>query len=64
MQAIPNASNILQAVIDATPDAIFVKDLEGRYVLANQAAARFVGRTPAEVTHPDDIGFVRSTLSR
>ena len=49
MQAIPNASDILQAVIDATPDAIFVKDLEGRYVLVNQAAARFVGRTPAEV---------------
>jgi PAS domain S-box-containing protein len=49
MQPIRNASDILLAVIDATPDAIFVKDLEGRYVLVNQAAARFVGRTPAQV---------------
>ena len=44
MQSIPNASDILQAVIDATPDAIFVKDLEGKYVLVNEAAARFVAR--------------------
>ena len=49
MLPIQNASDILLAVIDATPDAIFVKDLEGRYVLVNQAAARFVGRTPDQV---------------
>ncbi len=48
MQPIQNASDILLGVIDATPDAIFVKDLEGKYVLVNQAAARFVGRTPEE----------------
>ena len=49
MQPIQNASDILLGVIDATPDAIFVKDLEGKYVLVNQAAARFVGRTPEQV---------------
>lgn len=49
MQPIQNASDILLAVIDATPDAIFVKDLEGKYVLVNSAAARFVGRTPEQV---------------
>ena len=30
--SIANSSDILQAVIDATPDAIFVKDLDGRYM--------------------------------
>ena len=35
--AIPNSFDILQAVIEATPDAIFVKDLDGRYVLVNEA---------------------------
>ena len=49
MQPIRNASDILLAVIDATPDAIFVKDLDGKYVLVNQAAAKFVGRTPGQV---------------
>ena len=55
MQPIQNASDILLAVIDATPDAIFVKDLEGRYVLVNQAAARFVGRTPEQVIGRHDF---------
>ena len=55
MQSIPNASDILLAVIDATPDAIFVKDLDGRYVLANRAAARFVGRTPDQVIGRHDF---------
>ncbi|HYP52341.1 MAG TPA: PAS domain S-box protein, partial [Pyrinomonadaceae bacterium] len=39
----------LRAVIEATPDAVFVKDLEGRYLLANSACARFVGRPVAEI---------------
>ena len=38
--AIPNSFDILQAVIEATPDAIFVKDLEGRYVLVIARSAR------------------------
>ena len=54
MPTIPNASDILLAVIDATPDAIFVKDLDGRYILVNQAAARFVGRTQSEVVGKRD----------
>ena len=55
MQPIQNASDILLAVIDATPDAIFVKDLEGKYVLVNEAAARFVGRTPEQVVGRRDF---------
>jgi PAS domain S-box-containing protein len=64
MQSIPNASDILQAVIDATPDAIFVKDLEGRYVLVNQAAAKFVGRTPAEVVGKHDLELYPEETAR
>ena len=64
MSPIPNASDILQAVIDATPDAIFVKDLEGRYVLANQAAARFVGRTPDQVVGRQDFELYPEETAR
>jgi PAS domain S-box-containing protein len=39
----------LRAVIENATDAIFVKDLEGRYVLMNQAGATLLGRTAAEV---------------
>ncbi len=53
--AIPNSFDILQAVIEATPDAIFVKDLEGRYVLVNEAFARFVGRAQADIVGKNDF---------
>jgi PAS domain S-box-containing protein len=64
MQLIPNASDILLAVIDATPDAIFVKDLEGRYVLVNQAAAKFVGRTQAQVIGKNDLELYPEETAR
>ena len=53
--AIPNSFDILQAVIEATPDAIFVKDLEGRYVLVNEAFATFIGKSPAEIVGRNDF---------
>src|SRR5207248_9492840 len=53
--AIPNSFQILQAVMEATPAAIFVKDLEGRYVLVNEAAARFLGKSPDEIIGRNDL---------
>src|SRR3954467_8636045 len=52
--AIPNSFDILQAVIEATPDVIFVKDLDGRYVLVNEAFARFIGKSQAEIVGRND----------
>src|SRR5687768_13844467 len=62
--AIPNSSDILQAVIGATPDAIFVKDLEGRYVLVNDAAAQFVGRRPQDVIGKNDLELYPEETAR
>ena len=53
--AIPNSFDILQAVIEATPDAIFVKDLEGRYVLVNEAFARFIGKSQTDIVGKNDF---------
>jgi len=53
--AIPNSFDILQAVIEATPDSIFVKDLEGRYVLVNEAFARFIGKAQADIVGKNDF---------
>ncbi len=64
MTPIPNASDILQAVIDATPDAIFVKDLDGRYVLVNAAAAKFVGRAPADLIGKRDLEIYPEETAR
>lgn len=40
---------MLSAVIENTSDAIFIKDLKGRYILANPAVSRAVGRPLEEI---------------
>jgi two-component system, cell cycle sensor histidine kinase and response regulator CckA len=47
-------SDLLRAVVDGTPDAIFVKDRGGKYLLLNDAAARFFGKSVAEILGKDD----------
>src|SRR3982750_476732 len=62
--ALPNSDQILRAVIEATPDAIFVKDLEGRYVLVNAAAARFLGKSPEEIVGKHDLELYPEETAR
>src|SRR5262249_1517567 len=49
--------NLLAAVTQGTTDAVFVKDLEGRYLLINSAGAGFLGRTVEEILGKDDREF-------
>jgi two-component system cell cycle sensor histidine kinase/response regulator CckA len=48
---------LLQAVADEVPDAIFVKDRDGRYLLFNKAASRLTGKPVAEVLGRDDTAI-------
>jgi PAS domain S-box-containing protein len=41
--------HLLRTLIDNMPDAIYAKDTESRYILANPAMAAGVGTTPAEL---------------
>jgi PAS domain S-box-containing protein len=45
---------LLQGITQGTTDAIFVKDLQGRYLMMNPAGAGFLGRTVDEVIGKDD----------
>jgi len=47
-------NSILRAVIDATGDGIYVKDIQGRYELINSAGAKPIGRPIAEIIGKDD----------
>ncbi len=51
---IRHTSNLLHAMADGIPDAVFVKDLQGRYLLFNQGASQLVGRKVEEVLGQDD----------
>jgi len=46
--------NLMNALLEGTTDAIFVKDPQGRYLLFNTAAAGVVGKTVSEVIGHDD----------
>jgi PAS domain S-box-containing protein len=48
-EALKQANNILSAVFEGATDIIYVKDLEGRYVIMNAAGCRFLGRNPDEI---------------
>ncbi len=46
--------SLLRGITEGTTDAVFVKDLQGRYLMMNTAGARFLGRSVAEVIGKDD----------
>jgi diguanylate cyclase (GGDEF)-like protein/PAS domain S-box-containing protein len=45
---------LLEQVLEATTDAIYVKDVEGRYLLVNSATAQLVGRSGREIVGRDN----------
>jgi two-component system, cell cycle sensor histidine kinase and response regulator CckA len=46
--------SLLQGITEGTTDAIFVKDLQGRYLMINSAGARSLDRTIADILGKDD----------
>lgn len=48
-RALRESHDLLRAAIEATTDAVFVKDLEGRYLIINTAGARLFGRSVEEI---------------
>lgn len=55
---------LFDAVISGTSDAVFVKDSRGRYVLVNEAAAGFVGKTRDEIIGRDDLALFPEASAR
>ncbi|WP_449418408.1 sensor domain-containing protein [Phormidium nigroviride] len=49
--------NLLEAIIEGTTDAIFVKDIEGRYLMVNSTTAQLLGRPKSEILGKDDRNF-------
>ncbi len=49
---------LLEHVSEGTPDAVCVKDIDGRYLLLNAAACDILGRPRAEVLGRDDTALL------
>src|SRR3984957_17293215 len=46
---------LLRGITEGTTDAVFVKDLQGRYLMINSAGGRFLGRRTEEVIGRNDV---------
>jgi PAS domain S-box-containing protein len=55
--ALYKSNMILQAVFEDTTDSIYVKDRQGRYLLANSSTAHAVGRTVHDIVGQDDMSL-------
>jgi diguanylate cyclase (GGDEF)-like protein/PAS domain S-box-containing protein len=56
---------LLESVIESTTDIVYVKDLEGRYLLMNAAGARYIGRDPSGIVGLTDADlFDAETAAR
>jgi PAS domain S-box-containing protein len=53
-KALVESHGLLNAVVEGTSDAVFVKDRQSRYLMINSAGARFLGKTVDEVVGKDD----------
>ena len=53
-RALVESHSLLRAVVEGTTDAVYVKDLQGRYLLINAAGARLLGKTVEEMIGKDD----------
>jgi methyl-accepting chemotaxis protein len=57
-QAASGDGAMLRTLIDNLPDLIYVKDVDGRFLLANLAVARVMGaKTPGELLGKNDFDF-------
>jgi PAS domain S-box-containing protein len=54
----------LRAIIEAINDAVFVKDLFGRYTMCNMAGTRIVGRSLEEILGKTDAELFRPDIAR
>jgi PAS domain S-box-containing protein len=57
-------NSLFQAVIEGTTDAVFVKDLESRYLMINSAGARFIGKSVEEIIGKNDMELFPSDIAQ
>lgn len=60
----PEDSGVLWAIIEGTSDAVFAKDLAGRYVLVNSTCAGFIGKSREEILGKRDEDLYEPETAR
>ena len=63
-ESLQQTNSILRSVIESTPDVIFVKDLHGRYAIANSIAAEWLERSIDEIIGKDDSELFPAEIAK
>jgi len=56
--------SLLRGITEGATDAVFVKDLEGRYLMINSAGSRFLGRPVTDILGKDDSNLFVPEVGR
>ncbi|MGV8837114.1 PAS domain-containing protein, partial [Cellvibrio sp.] len=56
--------NLMRTLVDAVPDGIFAKDLNSKFLLANDAVARGMGTTRENLIGKDDFDFFPKEMAQ
>lgn len=62
--ALRQQHGLLKSIIEGTTEAIFVKDLQGRYMMINSAGAKFLNSTVDEIIGKDIWHFASEQVAR
>ena len=54
-QALQQQLEVLHAILESTTDYVYLKDLNGRYLMINSAGAAVLGKVPVDVVGRDDF---------
>jgi PAS domain S-box-containing protein len=63
-QAFTQERNLLRTLIDSLPDSIYVKDIECRFVLANEGCSRGVGLTTESILGKNDFDLFPAEMAQ
>jgi len=62
-ESLQHSNSILRSVIESTPDIIVVKDIQGRYIIANSAVAQFLGKPIEAILGKDDTALFPAEIA-
>ncbi|MEZ5536832.1 MAG: chemotaxis protein CheB [Thiolinea sp.] len=63
-EALQTAQSRLRALVDSTTDAIYIKDMQGKFVSLNQSAADNLGKPCEEILGRDDSEFLTEEAAK
>jgi PAS domain S-box-containing protein len=58
------SDNLLRGIIEGTSDTVYVKDVQGRYLIINPSGARLLGNPVEEIIGKDDAEFCSPESAR